>query len=162
MERDNHESVQSAKALASSSQGLAELTHPTESDVVQSLDSSMGCTNVETIDLGGHDLVDELNAALVAARPKPRGLLPVPQEVEAAIADADALLLREHGIVATPADRQRQLNSLTLQFYYGGQDVAYRLMPQGVELLAAGLTEINRLVQGMSQEELLTVKIGQP
>jgi hypothetical protein len=31
-----------------------------------------------------------------------------------------------------------------------------------VELLAAGLSEIRQLVQGMSQEELLTMKIGQP
>ena len=62
----------------------------------------------------------------------------------------------------TAEDRQRQVNSLTLQYYYGGYDIAYRLTPQGVEVLAAGLAEIRKLVQGMSQEELLTVKIGQP
>ena len=99
---------------------------------------------------------------MVAARPKPRGLLPVPPEVEAAVADDDSSLLEEHGIVPTSEDRQRQVNSLTLQYYYGGHDVAYRLTPQGVELLAAGLSEIGQLVQGMSQDELLTIKIGQP
>ena len=116
----------------------------------------------ETIELGGFPLVDELNAPLVAARPKPRGLLPVPPEVEAAVAEDDSSLLEEYGIVPTSEDRQRQVNSLTLQYYYGGHDVAYRLTSQGVELLADGLSEIRQLVQGMSQEELLTIKIGQP
>ena len=108
------------------------------------------------------NLVDELNAPLVAARTKPRGLLPVPPEVEDVVAKDDSSLLKEHGIVPTSEDRQRQVNSLTLQYYYGGHDVAYRLTPQGVELLAAGLSEIRQLVQGMNQEELLTIKIGQP
>jgi hypothetical protein len=116
----------------------------------------------ETISLGGSPLLDELNAPLVATRPKPRGLLPVPPEVEAAVAEDDSSLLNRHGIVPSEEDRRRQLNSLTLQYYYGGHDVAYRLTPQGVELLAAGLSEIRQLVQGMSQEDLLSLKIGQP
>jgi hypothetical protein len=116
----------------------------------------------ETIALGRFHLVDELNEPLVAARPKPRGLLPVPYEVEAAVAEDDAALLKEHGIVPTSVDRQRQVNSLTLQYFYGGYDVAYRLTPQGVELLASGLSEIRQLVQSMSQEELLNIRIGQP
>ena len=110
----------------------------------------------------GLHFVDELNAPLVAARPKPRGLLPIPPEVEASIAEEDSWLLKHHGIVPTVEDRQRQVNSLTLQFYYGGHDVAYRLTPQGVELLATGLSEIRQLVQGMGQEELMSIKIGQP
>jgi hypothetical protein len=48
------------------------------------------------------------------------------------------------------------MNSLTLQYYYGGYDVAYRLTPQGVEVLAAGLAEVRQLLEGMNQEELLT------
>jgi hypothetical protein len=116
----------------------------------------------ESIELGSFHLMDELNAPFVADRPKPHGLLPVPPEVEAAVAEEDAWLLKEHGILATPDDRQRQLNSLTLQYYFGGLDVAYRLTPQGVEVLAVHLAEIRELVQGMSQEELLTIKIGQP
>jgi hypothetical protein len=119
-------------------------------------------TKSETIHLGGFHLLDERNAPFVAARPKPRGLLPVPPEVEAAVAEDDSWLLKYHGIVPTSEDRQRQVNSLTLQYYYGGHDVAYRLTPHGVELLAAGLSEISQLVQGMNQEELLTIKIGQP
>ena len=125
-------------------------------------DLSQQHTKSETIELGGSHLVDELNAPLVAARPKPRGLLPVPPEVEAAVSEDDASLSKMDAIVPTSEDRQRQVNSLTLQYYYGGHDVAYRLTPQGVELLAAGLSEIRQLVQGMSQEELLTIKIGQP
>ena len=122
----------------------------------------MQLTSAEVIELGGFDLVDELNAPLVAARPKPRGMLPVPAEVEAAVAEDDSSLLKKHGIAPTCEYRQRQLNSLTLQYYYGGHDVAYRVTPQGVELLADGLAEIRELIQGMSQEQLLTIKIGQP
>jgi hypothetical protein len=122
----------------------------------------MRLTRAEMIELGRFDLVDELNARLVAARPKPRGMLPVPLEVEAAVAEDDSSLLKEHGIVPTAEDRQRQLNSLTLQYYYGGHDVAYRITPRGVELLADGLVEIRELTRCMSQEELLTIKIGQP
>jgi hypothetical protein len=128
----------------------------------EALDLSQQHTKSETVELGGFHLVDELNAPLVAARPKPRGLLPVPPEVEAAVAEDDSSLLKKHGIVPTSEDRMRQVNSLTLQYYYGGHDVAYRLTPQGVELLAAGLAEIRQLVQDMSPEELLTIKIGQP
>ena len=86
----------------------------------------------------------------------------MPPEVEATVAEDDSTLLKEHGIVPTSVDRQRQVNSLTLQYYYGGHDVAYRLTPQGVEVLAAGLAEIRQLLEGMNQEELLTIKIGQP
>jgi hypothetical protein len=119
-------------------------------------DHSRPQTKFEMIELGSFQLIDELNASFVAARPKPRGLLRVPPEVEAARAEDDSTLLEDHGIVPTPVDRQRQVNSLTLQYYYGGYDVAYRLTPQGVEVLAAGLAEIRQLLEGMNQEELLT------
>jgi hypothetical protein len=137
-------------------------TDPSATEVRELSDPSQQSIARETIELGGLDLVDELNAALVAARPKPRGLLPVPPEVDAAVAEDDAALLRDRGIVPSLDDRQRQVNSLTLQYYYGGQDVAYRVTPRGVELLAAGLAEIGLLVRGMNQEELLTLKISQP
>jgi hypothetical protein len=116
----------------------------------------------QSIDLGGFDLVQALNAPLVAARPKPKGLLPVPPEVEAVLAQEDARLLKEHGIVSTAEDRERQQDSLTLQYYFEGYDVAHRRTSQGVEVLAIGLEEIRELVRGMSQEELLNISIGQP
>lgn len=123
---------------------------------------SPGTVRLDTIELGGFPFLDELNAPLVAARPKPRGLLPVPPEVEAAVAEGDASLWEQRRIVPTAEERRRQIDSLTLQYYYGGYDVAYRITSQGVELLAAGLTEIRQLVHGMGQDELLTIKIGQP
>jgi hypothetical protein len=163
MEKEQSETAESGKGFAFPSQsGRVDLTHSEEADMPEAMDRSQQHTKSETIELGGFHLVDELNAPLVAARPKPRGLLPVPPEVEAAVAEDDSSLLKKHGIIPTSEDRQRQVHSLTLQYYYGGHDVAYRLTPQGVELLAAGLSEIRHLVQGMSQEELLTIKIGQP
>jgi hypothetical protein len=116
----------------------------------------------ESVDLGSFDLVQALNAPLVAARPKPKGLLQVPPEVEAIVAQEDARLLKEHGIVSSAEDRQRQQDSLTLQYYFEGYDVAYRRIPQGVEVLAIGLEEIREFVQGLSQEDLLNISIGQP
>jgi hypothetical protein len=114
----------------------------------------------ESIELGGFDVVQALNSPLVAARPKPKGLLPVPPEVEDILAGEDARLLKEHGIVSTAEDHQRQQDSLTLQYYFEGYDVAYRRTSQGAEVLAVGLQEIRELIQDRSQEELLNVCIG--
>jgi hypothetical protein len=135
---------------------------PSSVHMVDANDRSNRETATRAIELGAFRLLDGLNAPFVASRPKPRGSLPVPPAVETVVAEDDAALLREHGIVPTPEDRQRQLNSLTLQYYYEGHDVAYRVTRDGVEVLAAGLSEIRELVQGMSQEELITIKIGQP
>jgi hypothetical protein len=163
MDKSKTESALSGEGLALSSRsGDVDLSHSGVAGNSETMDHSMQLTSAEMIELGRFDLVDELNAPLVAARPKPRGMLPVPTEVEAAVAEDDALLGREYGIVPTSEDRQRQLNSLTLQYYYGGHDVAYRVTPEGVELLADGLVEIRELTRCMSQEELLTIKIGQP
>ncbi len=163
MDKSKTESALSGEGLAlSSPSGDVDLTHSQAAVVPATTNHSKQLTSAEMIELGRFDLVDEFNAPLVAARPKPRGLLAVPLEVEAAVAEDDSSLLKEHGIVPTSEDRQRQLNSLTLQYYYGGHDVAYRITPRGVELLAVGLAEIRQLVQGMSQEQLLTIEIGQP
>jgi hypothetical protein len=163
MDEVKGEPVSSANEFSSTSPpNLAKLPHPAVADMPEPNDLSRPGIGAESVELGSFDLVDAMNAALVAARPKPRGLLPVPPEVDAAIAEDEAALLRDHGVVPTLDDRERQVNSLTLQYFYGGQDVAYRVTPHGVELLAAGLTEIGELVRAMSQEELLTLKIGQP
>lgn len=151
-------------------QGIASPSHPnlpgpTPDDsrmISDTMNPSPRAVRLDLIELGGFPFLDELNAPLVAARPKPRGLLPVPPEVEAAVADGDASLWEQRGIIPTAEERRRQVNSLTLQYYYGGHDVAYRITAQGVELLADGLPEIRQLVHGMGQEELLTIKIGQP
>src|SRR5215472_12258995 len=81
---------------------------------------SLRAVRFDAIELGGFPFLDELNAPLVAARPKPRGLLPVPPEVEAAIAEDDASLWEQHRIIPTAEERRRQIDSLTLQYYYGG------------------------------------------
>ena len=163
MDKTKSEADLSGKGVALSSHSIVtDLARSEEAQMPDAMDSRQQQTKSDTIELGGFHLVDELDAPLVAARPKPRGLLRVPSDVETAVAEDDSSLLKEHGIVPTSEDRQRQVNSLTLQYYYGGHDVAYRLTPQGVELLAAGLAEIRQLVQGMSQEDLLTIKIGQP
>jgi hypothetical protein len=116
----------------------------------------------QSIDLGGLDLVQALNAPLVAARPKPKGLLPVPPEVQEVVDREDERLRREHGIISTSEDRQRQRDSLTLQYYFEGYNVAYRHTPQGVEVLAIGLQEIREMILDKSHEELLDINIGQP
>jgi hypothetical protein len=120
---------------------------------------------LEGVELGvgkGFREIDDRGEPLVMARPKPRGLLPVPPEVEAVVTREEARLLKERGIVPTPEARRRMVDSLTLQYYYEGFDVAYRATPAGAEVLAVGHEEIGRLVRGMSQEELLTIDIGQP
>jgi hypothetical protein len=113
-------------------------------------------------ELGVFNLVDALNAPLVAARPKPRGLLAVPPEVDVVVAREEARLLEKHGIPLVGEARQQLVNSLTLQYYYGGLDVAYRRVAEGVEVLAVGPDEIGRFVRGLSPEERMKIKIGQP
>jgi hypothetical protein len=118
---------------------------------------------VEEEDFPWYDfnLVDALNAPFVAARPKPRGLLPVPSEVEEAVAEEEERLLKEHNIVPTPEARRRLVDSLTLQYYYGGYDVAYRETPQGIEVVAVGLAEIGELIRTTPQEQREGVVFGQ-
>jgi hypothetical protein len=163
MEKTKSDATFSGETAAlSSHSGVADLPQSEEARMSAALDHSKQQAKLETIELGSFQLIDELNAPFVAARPKPRGLLQVPPEVEAAVAEGDCSLLTEHGIVPTSEDRKRQVNSLTLQYYYGGHDVAYRVTPAGVEVLAAGLAEIRQLLDGMNQKELHTIKIGQP
>jgi hypothetical protein len=91
----------------------------------------------------------------------PRGLLPVPPEVEGLVAREEAHLAKEHGFAITPEARKRLADSLTLQYFYENHTLAYRHTSEGVEVLAVGDTEISKLVKALSPEERLTVKIGQ-
>ncbi len=90
--------------------------------------------------------------------PKPRGLLPVPAEVELLVAKEK---IRLHPWV-DPESEKRIRDDWTLQYYYEWDTVAYRITPQGVEVLAVGLEEIGELLKGMTQEELLQITIGHP
>jgi hypothetical protein len=105
--------------------------------------------------------VDEQGVPLVLTRPKPHGLIPIPPEVEAIVAREQARLLKEHGIIPTPEARQRMVDSLTLQYYFDGIDIAYRRTAQGVEVVAVGLQEVGELIRTTPQEQREDIVFGQ-
>ena len=105
--------------------------------------------------------VDEQGEPIVLTRPKPHGLIPIPPEVEAIVAREQARLLKEHGIIPTPEARQRMVDSLTLQYYFDGIDIAYRRTSQGVEVVAVGLEEVGELIRTTPQEQREGVVFGQ-
>ena len=92
--------------------------------------------------------------------PKPRGLLPVPQEIEEAVAREEARIAREHGVGIAPEARRRMLDDLTLQYYYEGAYVASRRTPQGVEVLAVGWDEASQYLEDHPPETRQDVRIG--
>jgi hypothetical protein len=49
--------------------------------------------------------------------PKPRGLLPVPQEIEEAVAGKEARIVWEHGFAIAPEARQRMIDEYALHYY---------------------------------------------
>ena len=85
--------------------------------------------------------------------PKPRGLPPVPQEIEEAVAREEARIMREHGFVIAPEARQRIIDECTLHYYYEGAYVASRRTPQGVEILAVGPDEASQYIKTHPAEE---------
>jgi len=100
--------------------------------------------------------------APVSSRPKPRGLLTVPEEVREIAARKLERSSNLHHISPTEDAMKRVIDSLTLQYYYEGFDVAYRMTRQGVEVLAVGHEEIGQLVRGSSESERAAMQIGQP
>jgi hypothetical protein len=95
------------------------------------------------------ELIDLKLPAHDPSFPKPRGLLPVPREIEEAVAREDERLLRDHGIVVAPEARQRMLNNSTLQYYYESAYVASRHTALGVEILAVGRDEARKFIQNV-------------
>ncbi len=93
--------------------------------------------------------------------PRPRGLLPVPPEVEQVVAREEARITREQGLTLSPEARRRLTDSLTLQHYYEDQTIAYRDTPDGVEVLAVGEQEIGDLVRRLGAEDRRHITIGQ-
>jgi hypothetical protein len=65
-----------------------------------------------------------------SACPTIRGLLPTPPEM---IERLERLL---NGFLATPEERKRLLDEMTLQHYFLGYYIAHRSTPDGVEVLA--------------------------
>jgi hypothetical protein len=104
---------------------------------------------------------DEHGEPPVLTRPKPHGLIPTPPEVEASVAREEARLLKERGIIPTPEARQRMVDSLALQYYFDGIDIAYRRTPHGVEVVAVGLEEVGELIRTTTQEQREGVVFGQ-
>jgi len=92
--------------------------------------------------------------------PKPRGLLPVPQEIEERVAREEARIARENGIVIAPEARRRMLDDLTIQYYYEGAYVASRRTPHGIEILAVGWDEANQYRENYPPEARQDVRIG--
>ena len=77
------------------------------------------------------------------------------------MSEKQARLLKEHGITPTPEAIQRMIDSLTLQYYFDGIDIAYRRTPQGVEVVAVGLEEVGELIRTTPQEQREGVVFGQ-
>jgi hypothetical protein len=90
-------------------------------------------------------------------RPPVPGLLPTPPEVDKFLEEA-VLKDRPVGDKA----RQRMRDDLTLQYYYGGEEIAYRHTPQGVEGLAVGLPTVGKFLREMPRELDAEVVMGHP
>ena len=127
-------------------------------------DESLTEPRLDEVEFGlGKDFreVDDHGEPLVLARPKPHGLIPIPPEVETVVAREEARLLKEHGIIPTVEARQRLVDSLTLQYYFDGIDIAYRRTPRGIEVVAVGLEEVGELIRTTPQEHREGVVFGQ-
>ena len=86
----------------------------------------------------------------------PRGFLATPPEVK-------KLVTRElKGHPVTDDERKRIRDCFNLQYYFGGEAVAYRQTDQGVDVLAVGLEEIKQLFQRLSAAQRQGIVIGQP
>jgi len=88
--------------------------------------------------------------------PKPRGLLPVPPEVEESVARDQARLQPYF----TDEYAKRARDDMTLRYYYEGAYVAYRRTPQGVEVLAVGWDEVSKYLDDHPPETQQDVRIG--
>jgi hypothetical protein len=85
-----------------------------------------------------------------------RGLLPTPPEVA-------KLVAREVKRLPMTEEARRQItNDWTLQYYFGGHEIAYRRTPQGVEVLAAGLEEISQLLRTLPLSQRKGIIFGHP
>jgi hypothetical protein len=92
--------------------------------------------------------------------PKPSGPLPIPPEVEEAVAREEARIAREHGVRMAPEAKHRMRDHLTLQYYYEGAYVASRRTPRGVEALAVRWDEASKYLEDHPPETRLDVRIG--
>src|SRR5947207_8122549 len=89
--------------------------------------------------------------------PKPRGILPVPQWVEEAIAQDRAGMEQYY----TEEYAQKCRNYMTLRYWYEGHYFAWRETPAGVEVLADGWDDVWKLLDGMTVEERDGIRTGE-
>jgi hypothetical protein len=90
--------------------------------------------------------------------PKPRGLLPVPPEIADEVTREQAV----HQPPFTDAYAKLLRDDRTLVYYYEGEMVAYRIIPAGVEVLAAGADEVRKFLDETPPEEQQGVILGRP
>jgi hypothetical protein len=88
----------------------------------------------------------------------PHGLVPPPAEIVAQVARDRARFAPE---VYDDAYAKRTLDDWTLAYYFEGLDVAYRSLPEGVEVLAVGLDEVSAYLRTTPPEQRLGVKVKQ-
>jgi hypothetical protein len=88
----------------------------------------------------------------------PHGLLKPPNEVLEHLSKEKARLPECY----TRDFEKLTLDDLTLAYYYEGTPVAYRSLPEGVEVLAVGILEIGELVRSTPPEQRPGVRIKQP
>src|SRR5579862_735627 len=89
----------------------------------------------------------------------PRGIVLPPPEVVATVAAERAKFPPE---VYDDDYAKQTLDDWTLSWHYSGLDIASRSVPQGVEVLAAGIDEVGEYLKGKSEKVLLTFTTYQP
>jgi hypothetical protein len=92
--------------------------------------------------------------------PKPRGLLPVPREVEEEVDREDERVFQKHGFRFAPEARKRMTDDMTLHYYYEGHYLASRRTPEGVEVLAVGWDEVSKYLEDHPPEGRQDVRTG--
>lgn len=112
--------------------------------------------------VGEPNILDAVCDGMAADRPKPLGLLPVPEEVEGMVARETAGITASHGVVLSHEAIRDLRDQFTLQHYYAGHDVAYCKRPEGIEVLAVGAVPIDELVSRLGQDELDRLEIRRP
>jgi hypothetical protein len=89
----------------------------------------------------------------------PVRLLATPPDVDKAVErEVEDMATRGRPVVGEA--RERLLEGLKLQYYFGGQPFAYRETDQGKEVLAVGFKNMGRLLAKLTPEEVQTVVSG--
>jgi hypothetical protein len=134
----------------------AEQPSASESDVLRSLnheEMNEEPSEVVTLGVGSRSPLTEKERER-ATLLRPRGLLPVPPEVEAEVDRQEA----KHEM--TPEYSKTLRDRLTLEYYFSDVEVAFRRTPEGIVVLAAGLDEIAEFRRTTTGEDRQGVVYG--